>query len=1184
MKLTYFFFIASFFQIYASSYGQNTKVTLDLDNVTVEKVFSHIEKITDYRFLYNISSVDLNRRVSLSSDKEPLNGVLKRLFKFTNINFKVLEKQIVLKVLEKNNISNETAVQQSISGLVVDENGIPLAGVTILIAGTQNGVVTDFDGKFTLQAKKGDVVVFNYLGYIDQEVPVTEETVYNIQMKPTSFELDQVVISTGYQTITRERATGSFGTVGAKVLETKIDQNILSKIANETPGLLLDNNEGFLVRGINSISGQRTPLIVVDGVALPEGSNVSNINPNDVKSINVLKDAAASSIWGIKSASGVIVIVTKKGSRNSKTMVEASVNTSITSKLDIFDTNIAGPSTQINYQKAYFNANNINVGVDNLFSGPTETIDANQFSQLNPVLETLLMQERGELTQSQANARLNNLSLLDARKEYSNKVLRQTIWNQYNLAISGGGEKQDFRASITFNNNESGLVNVDSKQIIANIRSSIDLSDKLNVSFITNFSQSLENAGPTQLNDGLSIFFDNPATPSGFLSSIPINSRLLDNSGNYVAQFGGANSGFSDFLLSRGVPYDYTYNVLQEYDNADNTIDNANLRLQAALNYEFFEGLDLSLTYRYALNARETKNLFNENTFAARHRVNLFAQIDSNTNRVNNPDTDYVLNKGAILNNSFFRRASHILRGQFNFDKGFKDGLHHITAIAGYEVGITNFGTDSRRLYGYNDVSLKFQQELDFGRLYDNFYNDALPLTRNFKIPEGNFLDDQQDRIYSYYSNLAYTFNDKYTLSGSIRLDDQDFFGAEDDFRNKPLYSVGLKWDAYEELFSSSNIVNSLYLRVSHGTNANTGDKEAGRFLTIVIPQRTSAIFGSQFARISNIPNNLLQLEKVSKTNFGVDFRLLENFISGSVDFYSEVSENLFSSIAFNSTLGISEQEVNAGELTNKGLDVELNFDFSKPQSAFSYNTSLNFSLNKNELTKVEFDNEDISAHIRGAIPRLGKALSTIYSYRYAGLDNTGAPQYFDRNGDIIDLSEDGSEIKESEDLKEEGTLVPIYYGSWINEFAYKNFSLRVLTSLKAGHVFRYNNRFIPGQYGDVVNVTKDFNNRWKEAGDENQTSIPGVPTFSAGGGVKYNYYSSVDSFVDDASHIRLNQINFGYNLPLIVLKKIGFDSLRMSFQVDNVAVWNFNKWDVDPENQFFPLQRAFSFNINTRF
>lgn len=1187
MKLSYILFIISLVQIHATSYGQPVKVDIDLENVTIETVFNHIEKNTDYSFLYNIKDINLSRKVSVNAYNEALQIVLSKLFSETNVEFKILDSQIVLRVPKekRSNVKlrkavTQKAIQQQISGRVVDENNLPLPGVTIVIKGTQKGVVTDFDGGYTLAAQEGAILVFKYLGYLDKEVLVTSEVTYDVKMEPSSMELDQVVISTGYQTITKERATGAFGSVSNKVLETKIDQNILSKITSETPGLLQDNNEGFLIRGSASINAATNPLIVVDGIRLGEGVSVSDINPNDVKSITVLKDAASASIWGIDAANGVIVIVTKKGKRDSKTSVEASFNSSITSKLDIFDTNIAGASTQINYQRALFEAQDGFFQATQLFSGPSDEINSEkqrQFFQLNPVAEALIQFKAGNINQGQLNSRLNDLSLLDARKEYSDNVLRQVVWNQYNLAVSGGSDKQDFRASLTFNNNESGVRGEEAKQFILNLRNSLDISSKVKARFIANFSQTKRDNRPEQLNDNLSYLGVDPISPQGFLSSVPIASRLLDDSGNYIPQIGGANQGFSDLLQSKGIPYPFTYNVLQEYDNANNRVDDLSLRLQAALDFEITKDLDLSVIYRYSVVGTETRNLFNENTFATRSRVNLLAQIDPVTNRVNDTETDYFIPKGSILQRSFFRAAAHTFRAQFNFDKSFNDRLHQITAIAGYEVSIDMNKFDSNRVYGLDEESLIANSIINFKDLFTNYLADAPLLNREIRIPAVNNMSKEEQRRLSYYVNTAYTYNDKYTFSGSIRLDDISLLGASDEFRNDPQYSLGFKWAASQDLFKDSNVIDFLDVRASYGANSNIGSLTAGNLL-LFSQSINNGVFTNRYSNVDNIPNDKLQLEKVKKANLGFDFGLFNNSISGSIDVYQENSVALLAPISFNPTIGINSQEVNAGELTNRGVDVELNFDVLNSDN-FSYQTSLFLSMNKNELTKVESEDATIGDYLNGSVTVKGESLSTIYSYRYAGLNGSeGSPEYYQANGNIVNT---GLAIA---DLTNEGTRIPIYYGSWINNLNYKNLSLRVLTNFKAGHVFRYNNRFIPGQAGDIVNVTKDFNNRWKVPGDETQTSIPAIPNFENAGTDVYRNYRFVDTFVDDASHIRLSQINLGYSLPSSIVEKIGFDSFKLSFQVDNVAVWNFNKWDVDPESQFFPLRRTFSFNINTRF
>lgn len=1186
MKLTYLFLVITLFQVQANSYGQNTKVTLDLENVTVENAFNHIEALTDYRFLYSVKNVNLNRTISLSSYKEPLYKVLQQLFKSTNIAFKVRDKQIVLKVIESRDLVTKKGkprlinVQRAISGIVTDENDVPLPGVTILISGTQKGVVTGFNGEYTIDATEGDFLVFNYLGYLDMEIQVNEESYYDIKMVPTSLDLEGVdVVFTGYQKIDKARATGSFGRVKEQLLETKINQNILSKISDEVPGILFSQNDGIIVRGLSSINANTAPLIVVDG--LPTELSIDNINPNDVENITVLRDAAAASIWGIRAANGVIVIVTKKGSRNNKMVIDATLNVGVTQKQDIFDNNLGGTSTQIDYQRALFKVRPEIYETNELFSGD-DVLRAREFLQLDPVIETLLLQRRGDLTESQANAILNQYALRDARQEYSNKVLRQPIWNQYNIAVSGGSENQDYRASVTYNKNQFNTVSNSSEQFIANFRNSLDISDRVKARFTVNFSKSQQNQAPNDIIDDLGLALGGN-TPQDFLTNIPFTSRLLDDNGNYVPLVGGASGAFSEFLLSRGGAYPFTYNVLQEFDNANNSLDQLGLRLQAALDYKISDHLDLQLNYQYELGSSEQRNLYNENTFVTRSRVNLFSQIDRGTSTV----TELPLSKGSILDQAFGRQVSQTFRGQLNYENSFNDALHRVSAIAGYEARKTIEEVSFKKVYGYDDQTLVFL-EPDYRTNYRNSYADVV-LSSNQRIPTAGQSTFVENRFLSYFANLAYTYSDNYTLSASTRLDDTNLFGASKEFRNIPLYSFGAKWNISNDLFPLSDFVNNLQLRGSYGINGNV-DRSAGPFLQAGVFQQNGAYL-NRAASISNLPNPLLRLEKTQTTNIGLDFGFLNNVLDGSVEYYIRNSEDLLADVTLNPTLGVSQFLLNAGELSNKGLDLNLNLNLGS-SDGFVYGSTINFSLNKNKLTKVDTGQDRISGYINGRATIEGEALSTIYSYRYANLDRNGAPQFLNRNNEILDFNFTNPNISSdnfsTQDLKKEGTLIPVYYGSWINNFSYKNISLRILTNFRAGHVFRYTSNsfqtYIPGQRDDVFNVANDFNQRWQNAGDENSTSIPAVPNATNAQANGYRNYRSIDRFVDDASHIRLSQISLGYAFPAKFIKNTGMNALRMGLQLDNVTVWNFNKWDVDPENSLIPRPTTITLNLNASF
>lgn len=1183
MKLTYFFFVVFLMQSYANGYGQNL-ISLDVENATLEQIIEQIEGKTSYRFLYNTKDVNLNRRVSLSAYKQRINTVIDKVFKGTDISYIVTDKQIVLRIAAPktvNKVQPSTKEipqeQQLMSGIITDKNGLPLAGVTVLVKGTQRGVATDFDGLYEIEAQDGETLVFSYLGFLDFELIVGEVNSYDISLIPTSLELQGVeVVSTGYQTISKERSTGSFERVEEKTLDLKINQNIFSKIEGEVAGVTTDTDGRFIIRGLSSINANTDPLVVVDGFPIEQGINT--INPNDVESITILKDAAAASIWGIRATNGVIVIITKKGNRNGKLSVNASVNTAITPKANIFDAPLGDPSTQVAYQQAIFNNGGF-YEVSDLFSGD---LNANSGRVLNPVAETLLQQERGDITAAEAQARLQQLSSLDSRREYNDIIQNPQIWRQYNMSISGGTEKYDFRASISYNGNDKEFVNTNADQYLINFANSFNITSKLKVSGSINFSQSKENFTQSFVQDG----FGNPGVSSagGFLSNVPITSQIIDGNGNFVPMenFFSFGTQSSDLALQRGFPYPWTYNIKQELDNADNVLRETALRLNTGINYTIFKGLNINAIYQYEWSQQNNRDFHNEKSFYTRSRVNLFSNVT--TNIITNPDTFESFNRpiaraipeGGILDLDARNQRSHTFRTQLNYNGLFGENKHQITAIAGYEVRKTIFERTTDRKYGFDPQSL-LSVRPDFASNFDA----SFPLINIDLIPENSINEFIENRFISYYANAAYTFDNRYTLSASTRLDDTNLFGTSDRYKNIPLYSLGFKWNVVNDFFENNETINALQFRATYGTNGNV-DRSTSPFLQARI-KRGFFPFTNLNADLTSAPNPELRLEKTRALNLGLDFSLFNYFASGSIEYYIKDSEDLLAFTSLNPTSGLNGALINNGTLRNEGIDANLSLKVVNSDN-FRYTTTGNFSINTNTLKEVEVPTDLLSDYISGNVAVPGAALRTIYSYNYAGLDRNGAPQFVNEEGGITDFT---TAITDVDALINEGSVIPKYYGSWINNFEYKNLYLRALTTFKAGHVFRYggtNITYIPATFAPHANVPADFNNRWQNSGDEDLTDIPAIPAFSDRSEVGYRNYQDSDKFVDTAAHIRLSQLSFGYRFPTNTLEKLGVSNLQIGLQADNVAVWNFNKWDVDPESFFIPLQPRYTLNISASF
>jgi len=1047
-------------------------------------------------------------------------------------------------------------LQQQIEGIVYDDKGNPLIGVTVIIKGTRKGTSTDFDGKFSIAAKQGDTLIFSYLGFINEELLLNSYTNYTITMEPSVEQLDGVkIVSTGYQKISKERATGSFAVIDNKILDRKIEQNIISKIAGEAPGVQFDpfiqekNNIGLVIRGRSSINATTEPLVVVDGFAIPGG--FSTINPNDVETISILKDAAASSIWGIRAANGVIVITTKSGSRSEKLNVNVSVNTAVTLKQDIFDSPFGDPSAQVDYQIELFKFEQFSQQRD-LFNG-----SLNEFSlfQNNSVRETLLRLNRGGIDIATADARINALRNNDGREEFSRLFMRQQLWNQYNLSISSGGEKYNFNSSLVYNQNKGAIVNDRSDQFIVNLNANYNLTDKLKLRFISNITQ-------TKNQDGLG------TGAVDYLNNFPLFERILDDNGNYLPMTNGVNIESSQLAQRNGYPYPWTFNIKQESDNIDDTSTATDLRLQTGINYELTKGLTVDLSYQYLYNAFFGRDLFNENRFVTRNTVNRFAQLDENGQVAELP-----VPLGSILNTSTRSSTDNTFRAQFNYSVNFDNRLHNIDAIAGYEVRkqITEFNRD--RKYGYDDQSLIFTQPN-----LNTLYEDAIFGGQRL-INDGETTLFNENRFLSYYGNAAYNFDNRYTVSASIRLDDTNLFGASDEFRNTPLFSAGFKWNITNESFFNSKFFDNLNLRGTFGSGGNV-DRNTSPFL-VARQGRDAGSFLNNYLTISNPPNPTLRLEKTEILNLGLDFSMANNRIYGSLEYYDRRSEDLLARRNISPTYGLSSSFLNVAELYNRGFDIDLGLRVIQSKD-FNYDMRILFSLNENKVTSIDesnpgeiflFTQYDANAFV------VGEPVDAFFSFRYAGLDSNGNPSFFNENNDVIEV---GGDIGAIEALKREGSRSPNRTGSVVNTISYKNLSLRVLTNYSGGNRFRFERNYDPRFFN--TNVFSDWVSRWQQPGDELLTDVPRITSPNETGTPLYLYLDESDRNTDDATTIRLAQVNLSYRFPDNLANKLAMRNLSVSIQGDNLKVWNFNKWDVDPISRTIPIPATFTLNVTANF
>lgn len=1151
MKTFIFLFCALAFGFNSNtSFSQNIKINIDKEQeISVIEVFELIKEKTNYRFIYKTEDFKNAPEIHLNKGTISVHNLLSKSLSFSNYVYELTPNKTI--VLKQKEFIMQGVYQQQIKGTVKDKNGAPLPGANITLTTASGdfirGVASDFDGAFTITALKGNIIKVSFIGFLTQEFVVDNQTELNVVLIENANELDEVILSTGYEKISKERATGSFENINNKTLGIKTTQNVFDKIEGEVAGVLFDvdsnGNSSAVIRGISTINSVSEPLIVVDGFPIEQG--LETINPNDVESITILKDAAAASIWGIRAANGVIVVVTRKGERNTKTTVNYSSNFSMTPQVDLHELPYAPTESFLEFEKHM---------ADNVWRNLPNAYNASSISE---GLNTYLLLNNGDITQAEADETINRLKNIDSRQQFEDLFLANQTWVQHNLNIGGGGTNNSYQASLAYNQNRNSnsFKNNDSDQIIANISNQIDISPKLTFTGRINYSHTKRKQNGMSLSNA---------------QGLDQYQNIIDENGNYLAQPQGFYQEFKDARsIENGYPYNWDYNLLQEFENKNNKTTFSQIRLQAALKYDITNYLSVEGRYQYEEGSSKTKNLYNEDTFFVRNLINTYTTTATGS-------VVSAIPEGSILDRSNFNQNSQSGRLQLNYNQSFNNNLHNITAIGGYEVRKVLSSSNRNRLYAYDDQSLDFAKNINYADLFPTVY-----FFGESQIPFVDTVSETENRYISYYGNLAYSFDKRYSLTGSIRLDDANLFGASKKYKNIPLFSVGAKWAIHNENFFNSKTINNLSLRATYGSNGNVNNSTSP-FVQVGIS--SDPFTGNQYGFISNVKNPELRLEKVYVTNLALDFGLFKNRINGSVEYYNKKSEDLLSNVIFPSILGFNSALINAGEMENKGVDISLR-GLVVDSKDFKYNTTLNFSYNKNTVTKVDVPDDTPYAYTIAQTPLVNTPLRYLYSYQYEGLNDEGDPVFLNENGDLVNEN-----INVVEALKYEGTTLPKYYGSWINQFSYKGFTLRALTTFKLGHVFRNTNFLdyasLPNTYGGNHYIHEDFENRWQNPGDEATTTIPRIPTTRADATLDAysTYYRYGSQHIDDASHIRLKEVVLSYNLSPKVTNTIGFNSLSFNVQARNLALINFNKWNVDPESFIFSQRPTFTVGINANF
>ncbi|GGH10434.1 SusC/RagA family TonB-linked outer membrane protein [Sphingobacterium alkalisoli] len=1023
-------------------------------------------------------------------------------------------------------------------------DGQTIEGVSVQ-AGTKY-TLTDKEGRFsmTVTQPKGTLKIY-HISYAAQTVAYDEKTTsVDITLQPAENRIEEVeVVSTGYQRIPKERATGSFEFVDSALFNRKVSTDFVSRLEDVVPGISTNktsaSNRGNLlntnIRGVSTLSADRWPLIVIDGIPY-EGKladyglgNFNNINPNDIENVTVLKDAAAASIWGAQSGNGVIVITTKRGKFKEQAQLSVNANISVRDKPDL-------------YYMPQMNTSDYIDAVHTLFDkGRYDASFSRWNANVQPILWRMKAQRDGVISREQLDTEMDGLRGLDMRDDFLKYVYRKAVNQQYNMQLQVGGEKVNSLFSLGYDKNLNELVTSSYKRTVlksvTQMKPIRNLLLDLGITYTESDAQeSLDPVAYNQMASGEANFpYLRLADASGMPLAIDLSSR---------------NPAYRD-TVAGGRLLNWSYTPLKELQASRETQVLRETLLNFSANYTFDFGMKLHGIYSYLRNSNPIKSWRGMESYYHRDLLNYYASWNPERVTWSLPLGDYV------LQNNW---NSHTHHGRLNveFRRRWKN-RHDLTLLAGADVRELGRTLNVAQYYGFDPET---------GSHKSVWYGAEVPVLNGKggvnNIIDRNRYEEFRNRFISYYANGAYTYADRYIVSASFRKDASNLFGVKSNDRGQPFWSVGAAWLLSHERFFRDD-VNLLKLRATYGYNGNVNNAVAA-FPIMAVQSEAHYITGENYAMISLPPNPRLRWEKVSNLNLGLDVALLDNRLSGSIEYYRKQPKDLIANAPVDPSTGFTTLMVNSANLDTKGWDIALN-GVPLRSTNMRWTTHVIFSYARTKVKKAYISPGATSpqyigaAHSRLMTPIEGMDLFSQLTYRWAGLDpQTGEPRAY-LDGEI---SKDYAAIVSSrvEDLENHGSLVPLYYGAFRNSLRYRSVELSCNIAYQLGHVFLRrsfsNDRFVNGGVGH-----SDYAIRWQKPGDENITDVPAF-AYPASANASRVYERS-SALVENAGHIKLRDVQLSVQVP--AAERLRIKNCRLYAYLQNLGtVWFANDLGIDPE------------------
>ncbi|WP_205702890.1 SusC/RagA family TonB-linked outer membrane protein [Botryobacter ruber] len=1076
-----------------------------------------------------------------------------------------------------------------------------MPGITIIEKGTSNATITDIDGSFQLSVPRNAVLVVSLIGYKSQEVNVEGRATIAVTLQEDASTLTEVVV-TGYQTIDRKMFTGSAALLKGEDAKREGINDVSRMLEGRVAGVQVQNVSGTFgaapkirVRGATSITGDNKPLWVVDGIVLEDvvnvsneqlstgdpatliGSSVAGLNPDDIESFQILKDASATAMYGARAMNGVVVITTKKG-KIGKPIVSYTGNYSTYLKPSYRNFDILNSADQMAVylemeQKGWLNYSDVSrVQNGGVFTKMAELIHTYDETNGTFGLENSREAKAGFL---QRYARANT--------DWFDVLFRNSFMQEHSLSISSGTEKTQLYFSTSYLQDNGWTVADQVKRFTGNARANFKVTDKLSIGLISQGSIRDQQAPGTvsRVSDPVTGAYsrDFDINPFSYVINTSRTLTAFDENGN------------REFFRRSFAPF----NILHELENNTLDISLLDLKLQADVNYKILKNLNYNFSgaLRYAKTNREHKVTEESNMAQAYRAGTIYGEgVDATIQERNkflyrNPDNPEaqpvtVLPQGGIYTTNDDNLTSYYLRNTLDWDQTFAND-HTVRLFASQELryadrqnkGFTGYG------YQYNKGGVPFIDPNAIKQGVEgnfNYYNMSL----------------RYDRFLAYMANAAYSYKGKYNLNGTVRYDGSNLLGESRTARWLPTWNVSGSWNIDTEPFMQElDKIRRLTLRGTYGLTASMGNAtNSSLVLQSASARRPYLSEVETIIFIQNLENSELTWEKQYETNVGIDAGLFNERLQITLDGYLRNGFDLIGRIRTSGIGGEEYKIANYADMKSHGVEATIGGGVVDNQD-LKVRTQFTFGYNKGKITNLRSDPDIWSLVIPEGGPRQGFPYRGLYSIPFEALNP--------RAGYPILINEDGEsspnvylQSDKTDNLIYEGPVDPVVTGGWFNSVQYKNFTLSGLVTYSAGNKIRLTQTF-KTSYTDLDAMPEVFLHRWVMPGDENTTNVPSIldrlTATTLNNGYPYNNYNYSTARVVDGDFVRLKQVSLGYNLPTNFTGKLGVNSMSVSLVANNIWLIYADSRLNGQDPEFFnsggvamPIPRQFTLSLKAGF